>query len=122
MGQDLRSALVFESTWQQRSLLADVLRGEGFSLISRAATLHDAMTQTEAIAFEVAFVEVSLRAEAGFEFIRSIRFDRCGERRRLPIMVVSADAHRSLIARVRDAGANGFIVKPFSRASPKSGG
>lgn len=117
MRRELRDALVFEIAEQPHSLIGQLLRNEGFSLVSRATTLHDALTQTEAIGFDVAFIEVSLRVDWGFEFLRAIRFDRCGQGRRLPIVIVSADAHRSVIARARDAGAHGFVAKPFSRAA-----
>jgi CheY-like chemotaxis protein len=50
----------------------------------------------------------------GFELIKNIRSQ--GSRRRLPIIVVSADTHPDTPKRLARLGANAYFLKPYSPA------
>lgn len=111
-----RSALTIERVAMRRSLLIDLLRELGFPVVVPAFSTLDAFARMQLVVFDAIFIEVDRLDDPGFEFIRDVRFG-AEEIRRTPIIVVSPSSAPSMVTRARDCGANGFLSKPFSRAS-----
>lgn len=111
-----RSALTIERIPMRRSVLIDLLHELGFSAVMPAFSTLDALERMKLVAFDAIFIEVDRIEDPGFEFMRDVRFG-AAETRRTPIIVVSASSAPSIVAKARDCGANGFLSKPFSRAS-----
>jgi two-component system, chemotaxis family, chemotaxis protein CheY len=113
-----RTALIMELTPSRRSLLAELLQELGFTLVVEALSPDNALERMNMIAFDAVFFEVATGDENAFAFVRNLRLDRTRDFRG-PIVVVSADSQRGAIERARDAGANGFLARPFSVATLK---
>ena len=111
-----RSALIMEISPVKHSLLGELLQDLGFPLVSEAPTQLKALELMQVIAYDAVFVEVARGDDSGFKFIRKLRLDRRNNHR-VPIIVMSTDGQRRTIEGARDAGAHGFLVKPFSRGS-----
>lgn len=111
-----RSALIIEHAPGRRSLLSVLLQELGFPLVTEAASIEAAHERLERVQFDAVFVEVERASDAGVAFVRAVRAGR-GRNYRTPIVIVSADSQRAVIESARDAGASGFLAKPFSRAT-----
>ncbi len=116
MSEMKRSALVIERADARHSLLIELLQEQGIPIVVSALSIQNAIERMEMIAFDIIFVEIQRGDEAGFDFIRAVRF---GDEalRRTPIIVVSSITALWMVATVRDSGANGFLTKPFSQGS-----
>jgi len=115
-GMSNRSALVTEVRPGRRTLLTELVQDAGFLLVVEASSHQHAYECIERIDFDMLFVEVEDARDPRFALIHLVREDR-KRNYRAPIIVVSADAQRGVIQRARDAGAHGFLARPFSRAS-----
>jgi len=111
-----RSALVTELRPGRRTLLTELVQDAGFLLVVGASSHQHAYECIERIDFDMLFVEVADARDPRFALISRVRKQR-SDNYRAPIIVVSADAQRAVIHAARDAGANGFLARPFSRAS-----
>lgn len=108
--------LVVDDQLFQRRLVAETLRGLGRSEIAYA---EDSVQCLLAITyFEPNLVITDWRGGEGLALVRRLRAGDAGDGfRRLPIIVV-ADAVRSAdVENARNAGADEFIMRPFSAAT-----
>ena len=91
------------------------------SALARGLTLHDydpicansigaAMDLMESGAVEAAIVDVMIGADSGLDFVRTLREDGHG----FPVLMLSALSEVDDRARGLEAGADDYIVKPFS--------
>jgi CheY-like chemotaxis protein len=110
-----RSALVTELRPGRRTLLTELVQDAGFLLVVGASSGDHAKECIERIDFDMLFIEVADALDPRFALVRRVRKDHSGNYR-MPIIVVSADAQSLVIKAARDAGANGFLARPFSRA------
>lgn len=85
-------------------------------------TVSNAATGKEALALfgeeglcDVVIVSATLSDMQGDEFIREIRARADGAR--TIILASLVEAHLGLMTRLKRAGANGFVYKPFDRAA-----
>ena len=111
-----RSALVTELRPGRRTLLTELVQDAGFLLVVAASSHDHAHECIQRIDFDMLFVEVADARDPRFALVNRVRKNRSADYR-MPIIVVSADAQRLVIQAARDAGANGFLARPFSRAS-----
>lgn len=110
----LRSALILEQSQGPRSVLAELVREAGLQVVVEAPSRDDAAKQLQMIDFDLVFLEVISPRDAVFDLVRAVRTSH-SLNYRLPVIVVSADAQRATVERVRACGANAFIAKPFTR-------
>ena len=103
--------LVVEDTEEISTLLDDLLRREGFAV----AIAHDGQEAVDYIASEppadLAVLDIMLPYVDGFELIRKIRQSESWKA--VPIVMLTAKAEPSDVAKAREFGANDYIAKPF---------
>jgi two-component system chemotaxis response regulator CheY len=97
-----------------RTLLSSALQANG----CRVVTAEDGLAgleKFEADPSDVGITDINMPRLDGFSVIKRIRSgDRAGT---VPIMVLSTESAATLKTRARQAGATGWIVKPFDEAS-----
>jgi two-component system chemotaxis response regulator CheY len=97
-----------------RTLLSTALEENGFDVTTAEDGL-DGLEKFGAAPPDVVITDINMPRLDGFGVIERIR---AGARARtVPIMVLSTESADVLKARARDAGATGWIVKPFDAAS-----
>jgi DNA-binding response OmpR family regulator len=107
------TVLVVDDDTDNRDMIAMILRSNGYDVLT-AADAATAAGVIDATDIDLVLLDVRLPALSGTEFCRQLR-----ERPRtadLPIVLVSADAGRVHIGEGLAAGADDYLVKPFSRA------
>ena len=72
-----------------------------------------AVLRTQPVDFVVS--DINMPNMSGFELLEAIKADE--SLRRLPVLMVTAEARKEDIVRAARSGAAGYVVKPFSKAT-----
>lgn len=105
--------LLVEDDRDLRQTLVEALKVEGYA-VSAAASAADARAQmrhAQAGTFDVVLLDLGLPDGHGEELLQEWR-----RQLPMPILVISAEQMESPKIRLLDAGADDFLVKPFSMA------
>lgn len=102
--------LAIDDSRTMRNLLRATLSDAGFE-VDLAEDGEDGLRHLESFVPDVVITDINMPKMDGFGFIEAARA-RKGERR-IPILVLTTESAPELKARARDAGASGWIVKPF---------
>ncbi|BCJ44008.1 hypothetical protein GCM10010168_68110 [Actinoplanes ianthinogenes] len=106
------TVLIADDEADHRDLLTLALRRIGYEVVT-AADAPTALTALAGGGIDAALIDVRMPGLSGIELCARIRSDPALEA--LPIMVVSADVHRSQVTAALHAGADDYLAKPFSR-------
>ena len=104
------TVLAVDDSCTMRDLLGQALEGAGFAA-RLAEDGVDAMKRLEDAAPDVIVTDINMPNMDGFGLIEAVRATRA--HRSTPILVLTTESAADLKARARDAGATGWIVKPF---------
>ena len=106
-------ALVLDDSRAMRTILKGILTEVGFE-VQEAPSVHDALAVLSGSAeFDLALVDWNLPDVEGIEFVRQVRAQRKFDRVRL--MMVTTETETAQVASAIRAGANEYIMKPFSK-------
>jgi two-component system chemotaxis response regulator CheY len=106
-------ALVLDDSRAMRTILKGILSEVGFE-VQEAATVRDAMTFLGGgTDFDLALVDWNLPEVNGIEFVRQVRSQRRFDT--VKLMMVTTETEMSQVAAAIRAGANEYIMKPFSK-------
>ncbi len=106
------SILVADDHLANRMVLQGVLQKAGH----RIRMFDDGEAALDALAaedFDLALVDLHMPSLSGIDLLRQLRVMQAGERKRTPVMVLSADATPASAQACTDAGARAFVAKPF---------
>lgn len=94
-----------------RDMLLLALQKAGFDVVQAVDGVHglEVLAGTQP---QVIITDINMPRMDGFEFIENVRRDP--SRRGLPILVLTTESDPAKKQRAREAGASGWIVKPFS--------
>lgn len=102
--------LAVDDSRTMRNLLSAALGRAGFQ-VDLAEDGEDGLRRLEAALPDVIITDINMPNLDGFGFIEAVR--RLYRDRILPILVLTTESAPDLKARAREAGATGWIVKPF---------
>ena len=108
--------LVVDDSPTARLLICDALqasfrrRGKGVR-VTEAGDAFEALRQLPRIHFDLVLTDVNMPTLSGLELIRMIRARP--EQKNLPIIAISTEREPDDARRAKDAGANGYVGKPF---------
>jgi two-component system, chemotaxis family, chemotaxis protein CheY len=106
-------ALVIDDSRAMRTILGGLLRELGFA-VSEAAHGRDGLARLRAGgAVDLVLVDWNMPEMDGLELVRAVRADRALGATR--IVVVSTETELAQIERARQAGADEYVMKPFTR-------
>ncbi|MDI1260420.1 response regulator [Aquabacterium sp.] len=108
-----RKVLIADDVPANRTMLIDLLRPLGFDTVE-ANNGQAALDQVQSAAPDVILMDLSMPVMDGLEAIRQLRKSPTSQS--LPIIALSANASNSDRTQAMQAGANGFMTKPFERA------
>ncbi len=102
--------LAVDDSRTMRGLLDHALREAGFH-VRLAEDGVDGLERLAEATPDIVITDINMPRLDGFGFIEAVRRQRAF--RSLPILVLTTESAPELKARARDAGATGWIVKPF---------
>lgn len=106
--------LVVDDFSTMRRIIRNLLKELGFPNITEAEDGVDALKKLQGGNFEFVVSDWNMPNMSGIDLLRSIRADPA--LKHLPVLMVTAEAKKENIIEAAKAGANGYIVKPFTAA------
>lgn len=105
-----KTILTVDDSRMMREMLLMVLQGAGFNVV-QAEDGQEGLETLEGANPDVIITDINMPRLDGYGFIAGVRSDQ--RYRATPIIVLSTESSPEKKARARDAGATGWIVKPF---------
>jgi two-component system chemotaxis response regulator CheY len=107
--------LVVDDFPTMRRIIRSLLRELGFSNVEEAEDGGDAMSKLKKSPFELVISDWNMPNVDGLEMLQQIRAS--DDLKALPVLMVTAEAKKENIIAAAKAGANGYVVKPFTAAT-----
>lgn len=108
--------LVVDDFSTMRRIVRNLLKELGFANVHEAEDGIDALKQLRSDnSFQFVVSDWNMPNMTGIELLRTIRAD--ATLKHLPVLMVTAEAKRENIIEAAQAGANGYVVKPFTAAT-----
>ena len=115
MGMEDTKFLVVDDFSTMRRIVRNLLKELGFVHVQEAEDGVEALKKLRTEAFDFVVTDWNMPNMSGIELIRAVRAD--AKLKRLPILMVTAEAKRENIIEAAQAGASGYVVKPFTAAT-----
>jgi two-component system, chemotaxis family, chemotaxis protein CheY len=106
-------ALVIDDSRAMRMILKGIIVEAGFEVIEAASVREGLQKLKEAGPFDLALVDWNLPEAPGLAFVEAARSDPANNAMR--IMMVTTETEMSQMARALGAGANEYVMKPFTK-------
>lgn len=107
--------LVVDDFSTMRRIVRNLLKELGFTNVDEAEDGVVALSKLKGSNFEFVVSDWNMPNMTGIELLRAIRSD--ASLKHLPVMMVTAEAKKENIIEAAQAGASGYIVKPFTAAT-----
>lgn len=105
-----REALVVDDSASMRNMLKAAVQQEGFT-VHTAQDGEKALRASRVQKFDIIITDINMPNMDGIELIRNLRGQ--GVNRHTPILVVTTEGGDNAKQAGKQAGASGWIVKPF---------
>jgi two-component system chemotaxis response regulator CheY len=107
-------ALIVDDSTTMRMILKAYLQKMGFA-VTEAVNGRDALVKLSAMGrADVVLVDWNMPEMDGLDFVRAVRAEVSYAE--LPLMMVTTNSEREHVERALEAGANEYIMKPFTGA------
>jgi two-component system chemotaxis response regulator CheY len=111
-------AMVVDDSRAMRSLLRNLLKSTGLEVVAEAGNGKEALEQLKAAGtVDVALVDWNMPEMNGFEFVQAVRADSTWAAVR--IIMVTTESEIEKMTKALEAGANEYIMKPFTKDAIK---
>lgn len=107
--------LVVDDFSTMRRIVRNLLKELGYSNVDEAEDGVVALAKLKGGGFEFVVSDWNMPNMDGLTMLQSIRAD--AELKHLPVLMVTAEAKKENIIAAAQAGANGYVVKPFTAAT-----
>jgi len=107
--------LVVDDFPTMRRIVRSLLKELGFTNVEEAEDGQDALNKLQAGGFQFVVSDWNMPNLDGLEMLRQIRADAALAA--LPVLMITAEAKKENIIAAAQAGANGYVVKPFTAAT-----
>ena len=106
--------LVVDDFPTMRRIVRSLLKELGFTNVDEAEDGQDALNKLRSGSFEFVVSDWNMPNLDGLDMLRQIRSDAALQH--LPVLMVTAEAKKENIIAAAQAGASGYVVKPFTAA------
>ena len=115
MGIESTRFLVVDDFSTMRRIVRNLLKELGFVNVQEAEDGVDALAKLRAGTFDFVVSDWNMPNMTGIDLLRNIRADAA--LKHLPVLMVTAEAKKENIIEAAQAGASGYVVKPFTAAT-----
>ena len=107
--------LIVDDFSTMRRIVRGLLKEMGCNNAEEAEDGAVALNMLKAARFDFVVSDINMPNMNGFDLLKSIRADDA--LKALPVLMVTAEAKKEDIVTAAQAGASGYIVKPFTKAT-----
>ncbi len=115
MSQSNLRFLVVDDFATMRRIIRNLLKELGFSNVDEAEDGVNALQKLRSEQFDFVVSDWNMPNMTGIDLLRNIRADE--QLKGLPVLMVTAEAKKENIIAAAQAGASGYVVKPFTAAT-----
>ncbi len=115
MGIEDTKFLVVDDFSTMRRIVRNLLKELGFVNVQEAEDGVEALKKLHADPFDFVVSDWNMPNMTGLELLQAIRAD--AKLKHLPVLMVTAEAKKENIIAAAQAGASGYVVKPFTAAT-----
>lgn len=109
----MEHALVVDDSRAVRRLLAQALEGMGFAVVqAENGRLALEALRTSAAPVSLILTDWNMPEMNGLEFLKAVRRQACFES--VPVIMVTTETELEHMAEALEAGANEYVMKPFT--------
>lgn len=105
--------LVVDDHLSMRKMVEDYLREFGFSHIDHAGDGDEATQKLTEKVYDIAFLDWNMPGKTGYALLQQCRQDKRYDNS--AFIMVTAESHDRRVIEALKAGANSYIIKPFSK-------
>lgn len=109
------SFLVVDDFPTMRRIVRSLLKELGYTNVEEAEDGQEALSKLRSGSFEFVVSDWNMPNMDGLEMLKEIRGDAA--LKELPVLMVTAEAKKENIIAAAQAGASGYVVKPFTAAT-----
>jgi two-component system chemotaxis response regulator CheY len=107
--------LIVDDFSTMRRIVRNLLKEAGFANADEAEDGVAALQKLRNGSFDFVVTDINMPNMNGFELLTQIRADAA--LKPLPVLMITAEARKEDIVMAAQAGASGYIVKPFTKAT-----
>lgn len=107
--------LVVDDFSTMRRIVRNLLKDLGFMNVEEAEDGQDALNKLRASTFDFVISDWNMPNMDGLQLLTAVRADAALNK--LPVLMVTAEAKKENIIAAAQAGASGYVVKPFTAAT-----
>jgi len=107
--------LVVDDFSTMRRIVRNLLKELGFANVDEAEDGAVALQKLRGGGFDFVISDWNMPNMTGVELLRAVRADPA--LKRLPLLIITAEAKKENIIEAAQSGASGYIVKPFTAAT-----
>lgn len=107
--------LVVDDFATMRRIVRNLLKDLGFNNVEEAEDGQDALVKLRASTFDFVISDWNMPHMDGLELLSEVRKDAV--LKSMPVLMVTAEAKKENIVAAAQAGASGYVVKPFTAAT-----
>jgi two-component system chemotaxis response regulator CheY len=108
------SVLVVDDFSTMRRIVNNLLREVGFGRVCEAEDGVEALRKLENESFQFVVSDWNMPNMTGIELLRAVRSS--SKMHSVPFLLITAEARKENIVEAAQAGADGYILKPFTSA------
>ncbi|PSX95186.1 chemotaxis response regulator CheY, partial [Escherichia coli] len=109
--------LVVDDFPTMRRIVRNLLKELGFSNVDEAEDGAAGLAKVKEGRFDFVISDWNMPNMDGLQMLQSIRGDANPVISKMPVLMVTAEAKKENIIAAAQAGANGYVVKPFTAAT-----
>ncbi len=107
--------LVVDDFSTMRRIVRNLLKELGYTQVEEAEDGVDGLSKLRSGQFDFVISDWNMPNMTGIDMLKAIRADPALSK--LPVLMVTAEAKKENIIAAAQAGANGYVVKPFTAAT-----
>jgi two-component system, chemotaxis family, chemotaxis protein CheY len=107
--------LIVDDFSTMRRIVRNLLKEAGYANAEEAEDGVTALQKLKGAKFDFVVSDINMPNMNGFELLSQIRADEA--LKHLPVLMITAEARKEDIVMAAQAGASGYIVKPFTKAT-----
>ena len=106
-------ALIVDDSRAIRGIIKKILREIGFEVVEAGHGIEAIQRLKDSGSIDVMLVDWNMPEMNGFDFLCYVRGNP--DYKKVPFMMVTSETEMSQVARALDAGANEYVMKPFTK-------
>ncbi len=116
MSKDMKF-LVVDDYSTMRRIIKNLLHDLGYANVTEADDGNTALPLLQNGSFDFLITDWNMPGMAGLDLLKAVRANE--KLKKLPVLMLTAEAKREQIVEAAQAGVNGYVIKPFTAQTLK---